>query len=440
MPEKVEAHDYPKPTTAWYMVALLTIAYILSYMDRSILGLLVESVKNDLNLTDTQIGLLLGPAFAIFYATTGVPLGWLADRQRRTWIIGVGITLWSCATALSGLAKNFAFLFTARMAVGVGEATLSPCATTMIADSFPKDNRGKPVAVYSAALSVGAGLAGILGATIIAWSESIGVLEAGILGELTGWRLTFIIVGLPGLLLAPLFFFLREPSRVESGGIIDRDKSSVRNTISYLKKKKKMFGSFLSVFCLMTVLGYSQGWGAALFSRSWNWSATEFGMASGMIYLVLGPLTANISGLVNDRLYSKGHTDAPLLIPAVGAVIMTFGSIFMPMMPTPYLALVFFAIAAIGLTMATATGVLALMNVTPATIRGQVVAIYYMCISIAGLMLGPTTVGLLADYVFGAQRLDYAMASLPIIFGLPVCLMLPLTLRIYRKELQLLQS
>ena len=119
--------DYPSPAYAWYMVILLTIAYVFSFVDRYVLGLLIEPIKADLELTDTQIGLLLGPAFAIFYATMGLPLGWLADRKRRTWIVGFGVALWSAATAASGLAKNFTHMFLARMSIGVGEATLSPC-------------------------------------------------------------------------------------------------------------------------------------------------------------------------------------------------------------------------------------------------------------------------------------------------------------------------
>ncbi|MEL7027630.1 MAG: MFS transporter, partial [Pseudomonadota bacterium] len=114
------------------MVALLTVIYVLSFIDRYILGLLIEPIKADLNLTDTQIGLLLGPSFAIFYALMGLPLGWLADRKRRTWIIAVGLGLWSLATALSGLAKSFAHLFLMRIGVGVGEAALSPCAMSLI--------------------------------------------------------------------------------------------------------------------------------------------------------------------------------------------------------------------------------------------------------------------------------------------------------------------
>lgn len=202
MSDSAQSDNYPRAGIAWYTVILLTIAYVFSFIDRYILGLLVEPIKLDMQLSDTQIGLLLGPAFAIFYATMGLPLGWLADRARRTFIVAAGITIWSLATAACGLAKNFAHLFAARIAVGVGEATLSPCALSMIADSFPEKRRGKPVAFYSAALSLGAGIASLAGASVLAWSSTVEQISLPILGDVKPWQLAFIVVGLPGLLIA----------------------------------------------------------------------------------------------------------------------------------------------------------------------------------------------------------------------------------------------
>mgnify|MGYP002624586602 CR=1 FL=1 len=182
-----EAAGYPPARSAWGLVILLTIAYVFSFVDRYILGLLVQPIKEDLQLTDFQIGLLLGPAFAIFYATMGLPLGWLADRSRRTWIVGAGVALWSLATAASGLAKSFFHLFVARMAVGVGEATLSPCAMSMIADSFPKDKRGAPIGLYSAALSLGAGFASLIGAAVLVWAKTAPEIVVPLAGAVEPW-------------------------------------------------------------------------------------------------------------------------------------------------------------------------------------------------------------------------------------------------------------
>ena len=191
---------YPAAGYAWYMVILLTLAYICSFIDRYMLGLLVEPIKADLNLTDTQLGLLLGPAFAIFYATMGLPLGWLADRRRRTWIVAAGITIWSAATIACGLVKNFFQMFIARMSVGIGEATLSPCAISMISDSFPRERRAKPIAFYTMAVSIGAALASLFSATVLVWAKSNPGMSLPLVGPIAAWQLAFIAVGLPGFM------------------------------------------------------------------------------------------------------------------------------------------------------------------------------------------------------------------------------------------------
>ena len=216
---------------AWYTVVLLTVAYVFSFIDRYILGLLVEPIKNDLGLTDTEIGLLLGPAFAIFYTTMGLPIGWLADRGRRAWIVTAGITIWSLATAACGLARSFPQLFLARVSVGVGEATLGPCALSMIADSFPEERRGKPIAFYCSALGIGAGIASLAGASVFTWSKSVSGIELPVVGLVAPWQFAFIVVGLPGILLAFLMFFLREPARQDLGQVGTEGKAGIGDAL-----------------------------------------------------------------------------------------------------------------------------------------------------------------------------------------------------------------
>ena len=211
--EQQQEKQYPSAAYAWYLVIVLTIAYIVSFVDRYVLGLLAEPIKADLGLTDTQLGLLGGFAFALFYATMGLPLGYLADRKRRTTLLAIGITVWSVATTISGLAKNFYHLFFVRMAVGAGEATLGPCAMSMISDSFPREKRGKPIAFYSAALSLGAGIASLVSATVLTWAKSVPEISVPLLGPVEPWRFTFFVVGIPGILLALLMFTIREPIR-----------------------------------------------------------------------------------------------------------------------------------------------------------------------------------------------------------------------------------
>ncbi len=428
------AAAYPSRAYAWYTVVLLTVAYILSFVDRYVLGLLVEPIKADLGLTDTQIGILIGPAFGVFYATMGLPLGLLADRSRRTWLLAAGITLWSLATAASGLAKNFWHLLTARMSVGVGEATLSPCAMSMISDSFPPEERGKPIAFYTAALSVGAGIASLTSAAVLEWAKLAPPVSLPVVGELATWQLIFFIVGLPGVLVALMFLTLREPPRL----LVEEADAEVRATpldmLRYVFGRFSVFGGLIAMVSIMTIVAYSQGWLPAMFARTWDFPVERYVLINGIMLLALGPLTVNIAGILCDRLTQRGVADAPLLIVMAGVLVLVPTHVLAPLMPGPYVAFVVLAVNTVGIALASSTGVTALLQVTPARIRGQTVALYYMCISLAGLFLGPLTVGLLTDYYFGEANLRYGVAAIAVLYGVPVIALMPFARRAYNRE------
>ncbi len=434
MPQS-HSSKYPASGYAWYTVFMLTIAYIFSFVDRYILGLLVEPIKADMALTDTEIGLLLGPAFALFYTTMGLPLGWLADRARRTWIVGAGIAVWSLATAASGLAKNFLQLFGARVAVGVGEATLSPCALSMIADSFPPERRGKPVAFYSAALSVGAAIASLAGASVLIWSKSIDTLNFPVLGNIAPWQLAFIVVGLPGMVIALLMLTLREPPRTDREDSSGSTHNGFRDALRHINSRRRTFGGFTAIVCVMTVVAYSQGWMPAMFSRTWGWEPEQYALVNGIVLLVLGPLSVNLAGWSSDKLYAKGHHDAPLLIVITGICILVPTAALIPLMPTAWSAIVMTACNTVGIAILSATAPTALLNITPGAVRGQIIALYFVVISIAGLLIGPTAIGLLNDFVFGENGIRYSAAIVPLFIGLPVLITIRGTRREYLAEL-----
>ena len=205
------------PAYSWYALSVLVIIYVLNFVDRNIISILAEDIKADLGLRDDQIGFLYGTAFGVFYALFGIPLGKLADSWHRVRLMTAGLAIWSAFTALSGFSKNFAMLSIARVGVGVGEATASPSAYSLISDWFPKKMRATALAIYSSGLYIGGGVSLLIGGEIVEqWNAAYP--DAAPLG-LAGWQAAFIIVGLPGLLLACLVFTLREPMRGESEGI-----------------------------------------------------------------------------------------------------------------------------------------------------------------------------------------------------------------------------
>lgn len=420
---------YPRPAYAWYMTVLLTVAYIFSFIDIYILALLVEPIKKSLALSDTLIGLLLGPAFATLYAACGLPLGLLADRHRRTWILGAGVTLWSVATAACGLARNFGQLLLARVGVGIGHATLAPCALSLISDSFPPERRGRPVAFYIAAQSVGAGIAALAGASVMAWAQSRTAMRLPLLGQLEPWQFTMMAVGLPGVLIAVLIFLLREPARHETGGAM-----SIAATLRYINARRAAFGVFFFVVCVMTIVAYSQNWFAAMFQRTWGWDITRFALWSGVALLVIGPLTVNVAGWICDRLTARGQADGPLRVVMAGTWILVPSAALLPLMPTGELAFSLWLLNMVGMSTVSAAAPIALLDVTPGEMRGQMTALFYMVIMLVGLVVGPLAVGLLTDNIFGADGIRYACMLVPLAVGLPGLALLGFMRRTYSEE------
>lgn len=215
MSENSTAHaaDSEKPASAysWYVLGVLVVVYILNFIDRQILSILAVDIKRDLALTDGQLGFLGGAAFAVFYALFGVPLGRLADRWHRVRLLSLGLVLWSTMTALSGFARNYMTLSLARMGVGVGEATASPTAYSLISDYFPSRQRATALAIYSSGLYLGGGVSLLIGAKISkVWDAAY---PGGGMAGLVGWQAAFLAVGLPGVLLALWVASLREPPR-----------------------------------------------------------------------------------------------------------------------------------------------------------------------------------------------------------------------------------
>lgn len=431
---KADPKPYPSATTGWFLVIMLTLAYIFSFVDRYILGLLIEPIKAEFNLTDRSIGWLLS-AFTLIYGFVGIFMGWLIDRGKRIWIVSIGVALWSAATMATGTAKNFTQLFAARMGVGIGEATLSPATFSIIGDSFPTEKRGKPIAFYSSALPIGAGLASLLSGAVIAWTASTGSQSLPFFGELSPWRFTLIIVGFPGLLFALFFLFMQEPVRRPAA--VSRDiisGSGFTDALKYIWRNRMLYTGFLLIICTMTTIAYSQGFLAPTFERTWGWSPQKFALVNGVAILIIGPANMMIMGSISDWWTKKGVKDASLRLLYIGFLIMVPTAAIPLFMPTAELAFAVLCINTVGIGIVSALGVTSLLVITPAQIRGQVVAIYYLAISWFG-SLGPIAVGELSSGVFGEANIRFAVASVPFIFGVVPFLMMPLTRRLYREQM-----
>ena len=204
--------EYPKKKYGYSAVAIMTLAQVFAFIDRQIPSMLVEPIKQDFNLSDSQIALLGGAAFSIFYAVMALPIGYAVDRYNRTKVLGTGIFLWSLMTALAGLANSFTKLFGARVGVAVGEAVMAPTSVSLVSDYFPENKQGKPMGFITAGVYIGIGITLLGGGFLIDYLTKIGGITLPVIGYLKPWQATFMFVGIPGLFVAlGAFFFKRTP-------------------------------------------------------------------------------------------------------------------------------------------------------------------------------------------------------------------------------------
>lgn len=404
VPTTADETAAPNLKYAWYVVFILMVCYTLSFIDRQILALLVGPIRADLQISDTQIGLLGGLAFSLFYTLMGLPMGRLADRHNRRNIIAVGVFFWSVATALCAAARGFWGLFAARTGVGVGEATLGPSAMSMISDYFPKERLSAALSLYSMGIFIGAGLANIVGGLVIEAVNSVPTLSLPVFGELASWRVTFLLVGLPGVFVALLLYTVREPIRknvlITNDGMTST--LSVGETIAQLKIRWRsvlalsvgMMGLAMSVYAYLF-------WSPVFLQRIHGWTPSETGLALGFATLIMGCGGMYSGGVITDRWLAAGVRHAALKLGAIGTGV---GGIFYAigfLLPdAPALSVVFLGLG-LGLTaMPTGSCYAALQMILPNQVRGQAVALFLFILNLGGLTLGPLLPGVFNDYLF----------------------------------------
>jgi MFS family permease len=391
-------------------LALLALANILSYLDRIIINLLVQPIQQDLDINDTQFGMLQGLAFGLFYTLLALPIGRLVDSRPRKAIIVVGVATFSLFSLLSGLSRSFGHLFLARAGVGAGEATLTPAAYSLIPDLFPPARLGRGISVFTMTAFIGIGLAYIAGGTAIALVSAADFGWFPLMDRMAGWQRVFVVVALPGLLVALLLFLLLpEPVR---RGRSRAGQVSIRDAIGHMREQGPLFVPMFGGFAMITLASYASAvWTPAFFIRSYGWSPAQIGLWVGLGYLVLGPLGALWAGRWCDSLTARGVRDAPLRVASLSALASGLLSALSPVMPSANLALVVLLLSVPFGTMAFPMAGTAIGLVTPNELRGQVSALYMLVINAVGLGLGPMVVGAMSDFLFtGADGVRYGLA------------------------------
>jgi MFS family permease len=407
---------WPSPRRAWYALLVLTVALMVSTIDRSILSLLVLPIKYDLGISDTRMSLLLGMAFVSVYAFLGLPIARIADVHSRRLIIGLGIAFWSTMTALCGVAQSYAQLFLARMGVGAGEASFAPATYSMLTDSFRKEKLPRAMAVMSMGFSAGSGLALILGGWVIHLVTGAPAIALPVIGFVHPWQLAFFAVGLPGLLLALLMATVREPARRGlMAGPADTPRRSLplRQIFAFLHEERSTYWPIFLAMGIKAMMSLGMGaWTPTFFVRTYGWSTPQIGFMTGLVLLIVSPLGLITGGWLAERYARRGYEDANMRVVLIATVAALPVTILYPMMPTAELALTGYACVQFIVGLGIGPGNAALQIITPNQMRSQISALYMFIFNIVGYGLGPFVVAVFTDHVFHADgALRYSITT-----------------------------
>lgn len=422
----------------WLVVAILMIAYVFSFVDRQILNLLVGPIRRDLGISDTQMSLLMGFSFAIFYTILGIPLGRLADSRNRRGLIAVGVVVWSLMTGLCGFAKSYWQLFMCRVGVGVGEATLSPAAYSMIADYFPPGRRATAISVYSMGIFLGSGLAFLIGGLVIKFVDAQGVVTLPLIGDVRPWQMVFFVLGGSGLLFSLAFLLVREPPR-DSGHVSAG--VPFGTVLAHLWENRRTVLCHNMGFAMLAFCSYgTSAWVPSFFIRTFNWNAGEVGITYGLIVMVFGCAGILFGGWLTDHWLKQGKTDAALRVGILASTVAMLGGVYL-LADNGALAAVLMVPAVFALGMPFGAAPAAIQEIVPNQMRGQTSAVYLFIVNLIGLGVGPTAVALVTDKVF-ANDLDlkWSMLIVGTIANLVAIGFLSAGLKPYRETLKRMRT
>jgi MFS family permease len=415
------AADPPRAsrTVAWFAVVLLCLAQIVSTIDRGMLALVIDPVRADLGISEIQIAVLQGFAFSVFYVTVGLPLGAVADVVNRRRLLVCGIIVWSAATIGGGLAQNFGHMFASRLLIGVGEAVLGPCAVTMIADLFPPTGRGRPMSVYVFGSMIAFGLGSLVSGYILQVAPQGAFDSIPLLAGLAPWRITFILAGLSGFVVAGLLLFLREPARQGLGAGTARQ-TGLRANLGYFADYR---GVFLPLYGALALFAFGISaatvWGPVLLTRTFGFTIGAAGKALGSGQILWAIAGAALASIVVDRVarragpVGKVYLAGALALAAIPSALAVFA-------PSGVIAVVLLAevMGASALYGTTMLSVIA--EITPVRVRGLSVALYAFVMTMLGGSLGPIAVAFLTERVFAAP--EQVGWSIAIVGTLALCL------------------
>ena len=430
------ASNYPPRRAGYSAVVVMTLAQVFAFIDRQIPAMLVEPIKQDFSLNDSQIALLGGAAFSIFYAIMALPIGYAVDRYKRVNVLGTGIFVWSLMTTLAGLANSFGRLFGARIGVAVGEAVMAPVSVSLVSDYFPQNKQGKPMGIITAGVYIGIGATLIGGGYLIDYLTDIGGITIPGIGYFKPWQATFLVVGIPGILISFAAFMLHEPKRLGLSKTQEDDKKI--NIFSHLVQNKKTLFPMFGGLIFMALIFYSfTFWAPSMMVRTYGLSLTEVGFSLGVITIIASILGTITSGTVVDYLRSKGHSDAPIRTGMYACIFATPAICLAPLVDSLMLTWLLIGLYLFFISSFAPIGLLAVSGISSNEVKGQMAAVHAFLMMAFGLSLGPQITAFFTDFILmDESKLGMAVAMTGFIVLPLAALLFKIALPRYRDAYQ----
>ncbi|WP_439468061.1 MFS transporter [Blastomonas fulva] len=410
-PSSVTGGWYP-----WYVAGLLAMAHLVSFVDRFVLSLVMEPLKLDLGISDTELGLLQGTGFVILYVVVAVPLGRMADQVNRRNLIVIGIVLWSIATALCGLADSFGSLFLARLGVGFGEAALVPAAMSLLATYFPKEKLGRAVSLFTTGASLGKSAAMIGGGAVLALLVAQGGLTLPMVGTLQPWQGTFVFMALPGLALALIIALtLREPKRVQVADPLA--KPGFGPAIAHARAHRSAYMPHVAASVAVVLLIQTiAAWSATFYVRLFDMTPSQAGLLVGSVILVAAPLGHLSGGWLTDRFARSGAPSPAAPVIAIGLLGAVPAMLVFALSRDIATSVVAYGLLNFSLTLGSPASLAGVQMLTPPAMRGVVTSVFLAIVTLVGIGLGPPLVGAITDFVFAdPDKLNLSLLAMVLV-------------------------
>lgn len=416
--------QYPKPAYAWYVVVLMMCFYVLSFMDRQIIAVLLDPIKDDLALTDVQISLIGGVSFGLFYSVVGIFIGRLADSMNRPVLIAMGVFIWSLTTALCGLASKFWQLLVLRMGVGLGEAALLPSTLSLLKDYFPPHRIATPTSVFLFGAPIGIGLAFAAGGFMYTVAQDItaaaGWNDVFFIGGSAAWKLVLLFLGVVGMVMTLGMMSVREP-RTSSAAAqqLQADRSLKAAEAADMSDVKAYAGRhwlpIMSLYvgmALISLAAYAQGfWDVSYLTRTFGGDRGSVAFMYGMVQMFAGMAGMFLGGYTADRLTARGVEGSSFKLVILGAAIATPFAFAYALVDAERLSLWLMVGAIFGTNICFACAASAMQRMYPVAMLGLAAGVYFFMSNAVGLMVGPTVVAAITDYGFGdPQKVGYSLS------------------------------